>query len=93
MTQEHLSAILETISAKLDKDGWSTFPDGRALTFYAGHDGVQLSIPRVEAVAVVKGSLVRARTVKGEIYVVALEDVFAAAVEAAPTQSRKAGFL
>jgi hypothetical protein len=91
MTQEHLSAILELISAKAEKDGWSTFPDGRALTIYAAHDGVQLTVARVEAVAV-KAGLLRARTTKGELYLLPLEDVFAAAAEAAPTQARKAGF-
>jgi hypothetical protein len=91
MTQEHLSAILELLSAKPDKDGWSTFSDGRGLTLYAGHDGVQLTVPRVEAISV-KSGIVRARTAKGEVYIVALEDVFAAAAEAAATQARKAGF-
>jgi hypothetical protein len=91
MTQEHLSAILELISAKPDKDGWSTFPDGRGLTLYASHGGVQLTVPRVEAIAV-KSGLLRARTTKGELYLLPLEDVFAAAAEAAPTQARKAGF-
>ncbi|HKQ72039.1 MAG TPA: hypothetical protein VJT73_21990 [Polyangiaceae bacterium] len=91
MTEEHLAAILEQISAKTEKDGWSTFPDGRALTLYAAHQGVQLTVPRVEAV-LVKSGLMRARTVKGEIYLLALEDLFAAAAEGTPTQSRKAGF-
>ena len=91
MTQEHLSAILELISARTDKDGWSMFPDGRGLTIYAAHDGVQLTVPRVEAVAV-KAGLLRARTSKGEIYLLAMDDVFAAAAEAAPQQARKAGF-
>ncbi len=92
MIQEHLSAILDLISAKTEKDGWSVFPDGRGLTLYAAHDGVQLAVPRVEAIAV-KGGLLRARTSKGELYVLALEDVFAVAAEAAPTQARKAGFV
>jgi hypothetical protein len=92
MTQEHLSAILELMSAKTEKDGWSTFPDGRGLTLYAAHDGVQLTVPRVDAVAV-KAGLMRARTSKGELYLLALEDVFAAAAEATPTQARKAGFV
>jgi hypothetical protein len=91
MTQEHLSAILELVSARTEKDGWSTFPDGRALTLYAAHDGVPLSVNRVEAIAV-KSGLLRARTVKGEIYLLVLEDVFAAATEGGPTQVRKAGF-
>ena len=92
MIQEHLAAILELVSARSEKDGWSTFPDGRALTFYAAHDGVQLTVARVEAVAV-KAGLLRARTTKGELYLLALEDVFAAATEASATQTRKAGFV
>jgi hypothetical protein len=92
MTQEHLSAILDLISAKPEKDGWFTFPDGRGLTLYVSHDGVQLTVPRLEAIAV-KGGLVRARTAKGELYLVSLEDVFAAAAEATATQVRKAGFV
>ena len=91
MTQEHLSAILDLLSAKSDKDGWSTFSEGRGVTLYASHGGVQLTVARVEAIAV-KSGILRARTSKGEIYIMALEDVFAAAAEAAPTQARKAGF-
>lgn len=92
MTQEHLAAILELISAKPDKDGWSTFADGRGLTLYAAHGGVQLTVARVEAV-LVKAGLLRARTTRGEIYLLALEDVFAAAAEAAAVNVRKAGFV
>jgi hypothetical protein len=92
MTQEHLAAILELISARSEKDGWSVFPDGRAVTLYAAHDGVQLTVARVEAVAV-KAGLLRARTTKGELYLLALEDVFAAAAEGTAMQSRKAGFV
>jgi hypothetical protein len=35
----------------------------------------------------------RARTAKGETYLLALEDVFAAAAEAAAINVRKAGFV
>jgi hypothetical protein len=91
MNQEHLSAILDLVSAKIDKEGWSSLPDGRGLTLYAAHAGVQLTVPRIEAV-VMKAGLLRARTVKGETYILTLEDVFAASVEAVASQSRKAGF-
>jgi hypothetical protein len=91
MNQEHLSAILELLSARVDKEGWSSFPDGRGLTLYVAHDGVQLTVSRVEAV-VAKAGLLRARTAKGETYLLGLEDIFAASVEAAPTQARRPGF-
>jgi hypothetical protein len=92
MTQDHLAAILEQASAKLDKDGWSNVAEGRLLTLHAAHDGVQLTVPRVEALAV-KGGIVRARTVKGEVFVLALDDLCAAATEAGATTPRKAGFI
>lgn len=92
MTQEHLSAILDILTAKLDSDGWSSLPEGRCLTLYAAHGGAQLTVAKVEAVSG-RGPLVRARTGKGEVYVLALEDLFAVAADAAPTQTRKAGFL
>ncbi len=91
MTQDQLTAILETLSAKTDKAGWSALPDGRALTLYAAHDGVQLTIARVEAMAV-KNGLVRVRTAKGEMYLIVLEDLFAVAAEATPAQARRPGF-
>ncbi len=92
MTQEHLSAILELFFAKPDSDGWSALTDGRCLTLYAAHAGAQLTVAKVEALSG-RGPLVRARTSKGEHYVLALEDLFAVAAEATPTQTRKAGFL
>ena len=67
------------------------FPDGRTSTLYAAHQGVPLTVPRVEAVTS-KGGLVRARTAKGELYLLSLEDLFAAAAEGTATQTRKAGF-
>jgi hypothetical protein len=92
MTQEHLSALLEIMEAKADKEGWSTLPDGRSFTLYAAHDGVALTVAKVEAISP-KGPLVRARTAKGEKYVFALDDLFAVSADSAPAQARKAGFL
>jgi hypothetical protein len=92
MTQEHLSALLETLEAKADKEGWSTLSDGRSFTLYAAHGGVALTVAKVEAVSA-KGLLLRARTTKGERYVFALDDLFAVAADSAPAQTRKAGFL
>ncbi len=83
--------LLEALGAKADNEGWSSLSDGRTLTLYVAHDGVPLTVAKVEAL--VRGPLVRARTTKGEVYIVALEDLFAVAADATPTQARKAGFL
>jgi hypothetical protein len=91
MNQEQLSAIFDLLSAKVDKEGWSCFPDGRGLTLYVAHAGVQLTVSRIEAVAA-KGGLLRARTSKGETFLLGLEDVFAASVEATPKEARRPGF-
>jgi hypothetical protein len=64
------------------------------LTLYAAHDGVSLTVGKIEEVRVT-GGLVRARNAKGETFLLALEDVFAAAVDAGAEggSGRKAGFL
>ncbi len=94
MTEEMLQAVLETAEAKADKDGWSALPEGRLMTLYAAHAGVPLTIAKVEAVRVSQ-RFVRTRTSKGEIHIVSLEDLFAAAMDRGhePQAGRKAGFL
>jgi hypothetical protein len=94
MTDEMLHAVLETAGAKVDKNGWSTLPEGRLMTLYAAHAGVPLTISKVEAVKVSQ-RITWARSSKGETYVLGLEDLFAAALDRGHEQQlgRKAGFL
>ena len=89
-----LHTVLETAGAKLDKDGWSTLPEGRLMTLYAAHAGVPLTIAKVEAVKS-NQRLAWARSSKGETYVLNLDDLFAAALDPGhePQAGRKAGFL
>ena len=92
MTEEHLASLLSSAQAKKDGEGWHVAADGRHVTLYAAANGASLNVGRVEALRR-DGALLQARTVKGEVFLLALEDVFAAAVEAAPTGARKAGFV
>jgi len=92
MTEEHLAALLATAEAKKDAQGWAKTPEGRLMTLYIASGGASLTVGRVEALRV-KGSLIEARSVKGETYVIALADLYAGAVEAPPTSGRKAGFI
>ncbi|MCC6554062.1 MAG: hypothetical protein IT372_13725 [Polyangiaceae bacterium] len=94
MTEEILRAALDAAEAKTDKDGWAELPEGQTMTLYAAHDGVSLNVTKVEALKMAQG-LLRARSVKGETFLLALTDVFAAALDGAGRQgqSRKAGFL
>ncbi len=93
MTNDMLKNVLETAQAR-ESDGWSVLSDGRLLTLYAAHDGVPLTVQKIEAVRVAH-AVVHARSVKGETFMVAMEDIFAAAFDAGATSpaTRKAGFL
>ena len=94
MTDEMFRAVLETAGAKTDKDGWSALPEGRLMTLYAAHDGVQLTVAKVEAMKT-SARVVWARSNKGETNLVSLDDLFAAALDRGneATAGRKAGFL
>ena len=93
MTHDMLKTVLETAQAR-EADGWSVLPDGRLLSLYAAHDGVSLTVQKIEALRLAHG-LVHARSNKGETFLMALEDLFAAAFDAGATSpaTRKAGFL
>lgn len=89
--------MLKTVLASADtreEDGWAILPNGRLLSFYTAHDGVSLTVQKIEAVKLAHG-LLHARNNKGETFLLALEDVFAAAFDAAAESraARKAGFL
>ena len=94
MTEDMLRAVLDTAQAKSEKDGGSSLPEGRHLTFYCAHNGVPLTVSKVEHVRLTQG-VVRARNGKGETFLLALEDLFSAAVDGGSeaAAARKAGFL
>ena len=91
MTEQHLSALLTAAQATKASDGWTSASEGRLLTLYVAYNGAGLTVGRIEALRV-EGEQVHARTSKGELYILALSDVYAGAVEAATATSRKAGF-
>jgi hypothetical protein len=92
MVGDSLSAILEKANAKTDKNGLSVLPEGTTATLYVSHNGVGLTVSRVDGVKVEKG-LLHARTTKRETYVLEVGDVFAVAFEGVQgTPARRAGF-
>jgi hypothetical protein len=93
MTGEHLETILKNAGAKSEKDGYSGLPEGTSMTLYISHDGVSLTVSRVEGLKV-DGELVYARTAKGERYAIGRTDLFAVAIDGAATGApvRRAGF-
>lgn len=97
MTEEMFRTVLETAEAKIDKDdkdGWAALPEGRSLTFYVAHNGAPLTVAKISAVRVAQG-IVRAKSAKGQLFLLSLADVFAAAIDGAgePSAVRKTGFL
>ncbi len=94
MTDEMLRAVLETAETELDADGDARLPEGRTLTLYGGHDGVALSIHRVQSLSL-RGEVVMAEDRQGELFVIHLADLFAAAVSGGGVRpkARKAGFI
>ena len=93
MTHDMLRTVLDTAQAK-EVEGWQQLSEGRLLSLYTAHDGVSLVVQKIEAVRLAH-SVLFARTSKGETFMLALEDVFAAACDAGTTSpaTRKAGFL
>jgi hypothetical protein len=93
MVGEHLQAILKNAQAKQDKDGYHCLPEGTTATLYVAHNGVGLTVSRVEAVRFGEGGIVHARTTKRESFALELGDLYAAAVEGLQgTPARRAGF-
>ncbi len=94
MTGEQLDAILKMAGAKPDKDGWTSLPEGGALTLHVAHDGASMAVSRLESLRQ-DGELVYGRNPKREIFAVVRSDIFAAAIEsdaAAGRVVRRAGF-
>ena len=80
MTEDMLRLVIDTAQATAEKDGGVALPNGRHLTLYCAHSGVGLTVPRVEHLRLGQGIL-RARNGTGETFVLALEDVFSAAID------------
>lgn len=91
MTEDHLTALLTAAEAKKEEKGFLRMGEGRTITLYVASSAANLTVGKVEAVRSERG-LLHARTSKGEVFVLALEDVYAGAVEALPSGTRKAGF-
>ena len=94
MTDGMFKVVLERAGGKSKKDGTTELPDGRTLTLHAAHGGAALSVGKVTTVRE-KSGIIEASNVAGELFVLALEDVFAATVSGgdAGKPGRKAGFL
>jgi hypothetical protein len=94
VTPEQLQEILQLCEATAaDERGFRELPQKTTLTFYVAKDSVGLTVANVEALAL-RGHHAQARTTKGDLYVLSIEDVFACNIEgrAQPKSARRAGF-
>lgn len=93
MTETQLQSVLKTLKVTAEKDGTSKLPEDSQLTLYVSHAGASLTVSKVDQLKI-EGDLVQARTVKKDMFVVALSDIFAVQSETASTTSRRtAGFV
>jgi len=87
MTGEHLESILKT-RRQGGEGRIPVVPDGAALTLYVAHDGVSLTVSRVEGIRV-DGEIVYARTAKRR-RTPSVVRIFAVAIEGAVGQPVRA---
>ncbi|MCC6648821.1 MAG: hypothetical protein IT374_25055 [Polyangiaceae bacterium] len=92
MDQAHLATILGLAGGAAGADGFTELPDGKSITWYVAHAGASMNVSKSTACKL-DGALLVARNHKGEVYVVALADVFGAALEGgSAVPARRAGF-
>lgn len=93
MSPEDIQEILKVCEATNGENGFRELPQKTTLNLYLAKNGVGLTVNNIEAVAL-RGHHLQARTQKGDLYMVVLDDVFAANVEgrAQPKGARRAGF-
>ena len=91
MTRDQVHMLLNALPSTKADDGCFSPPTERSLTLYASHDGVGLTVSKVDGVYV-DHDMLRARTSKGETYMLSIEDLFAVSLDAPSALGRKAGF-
>jgi hypothetical protein len=93
MTRDMFMAMLKRAGCKPEADQHE-LNDGRSMTLYLSRDGASLQVGKVVALKEVDG-IVEALNNKGELFMVHLDDLFAASVTGADegSSTRKAGFL
>ena len=74
--------------------GPAKLPDERTITLYVASHGASMTVSNVVELSLVE-SVIEAKNKKGELFLLAVEDVFAASVagEGERSLGRKAGFI
>ncbi len=91
MTGDQLGALLKLAEATKAEDGWSSLGQN-TLTLHTAFNGAPLSVARIESVKV-SGSLLLAKSARGETHVVVVDNIFGGTIEPSRETGRKAGFV
>jgi hypothetical protein len=91
MTAHELHNVIELAEAKPEGD-WHKLPEGKTITVHVASGGVGLTVSKVSTLRVAAPQLYL-RTSREELFIVALADVFASAIDQAGNHARKAGFV
>jgi hypothetical protein len=91
MTGDQLGALLKLAEATKADDGWSNLGQ-HTLTLHTAYNGAALSLARIESVKI-SGTLLLAKSSRGEIHVVIIDNLFGGSIEPSRETGRKAGFV
>jgi hypothetical protein len=91
MTGDQFGALLKLAEATKVDDGWSSLGPF-SLTLHTAFNGASLSLTRIDSVKTL-GSLLLAKTSRGETHVLMLENIFGGTIDPSRESGRKAGFV
>jgi hypothetical protein len=92
MTEAMFQRVLERAEAQSHKRGPAKLQD-KTVTLYVASHGATMTVSNVTELLLVE-SILEAKNRKGELFILALEDVYAASVNASDERGpRKAGFV
>jgi hypothetical protein len=91
MTGDQLGTLLKLADATKVDDGWSSLGQ-HTLTLHTAFNGAALSLSRIDSIKMV-GALVLAKSSRGEMHVVMLDNICGGTIEPSRETGRKAGFV
>jgi hypothetical protein len=94
MTEAMYQRVLERAEAQSAKKGPAKLPEDKSITLYVASHGASITVANVVELALSEG-IVEARNRKGELFVLDLGDILAAAIHTSDERGtgRRAGFV
>lgn len=94
MTEAMYQRMLERAEAHAGKKGPAKLPEEKSITLYVTAHGASITVANVIELSEADG-IVEAKNRKGELFILALDDILAAAIQASDERGtgRRAGFV